>query len=77
MCAIYEKETGRTLERWIGKNLYGGDLGDQEGVREWVGLQHDDGSSKYEDSLTDLNDGGKTFEEIADFIESQPKGLLV
>ena len=30
----------------------------------------------YYDSLTELNDGGKTFAEIADIIETAPPGLL-
>jgi hypothetical protein len=79
MCAVYEKETGFTLDR---RNtdacIYGGELNDQEGVQEWVGLKYGDGTSMNNPTLTDLNDSNDyTFSEIADFIESEPLGLLV
>lgn len=45
-------------------------------AREWVGLKRSDGEFKG-GRLTDLNDSGKTFSEIADIIESEPKGLFV
>ena len=54
-------------------------------VRSWLGLNSEDGY--YEDdeegpveglhSLADLNDSGIGFEEIADFIEKEPKGLFI
>jgi hypothetical protein len=78
MCDVFEKETGRTLRRDVGSYLYGGELGEQEGVQEWVGLRHCDGTSKYNPPLVSLNDyDGYTFSQIADFIESEPEGLLV
>ena len=76
MCDVYEKETGIKLERDKKGFIYGGDLNDQEGVRRWAGLQQADGSSKARDSLVYLNDEGHTFAAIADFIESEPRGLL-
>lgn len=48
-------------------------------VREWLGLQSAAGGYNTEEghgSLAILNDLGKTFEEIADVIESEPKGLF-
>jgi hypothetical protein len=49
-------------------------------VQKWFGLQSGNGSfpsNNTQDSLTKLNDQGKTFEEIADFIESNPDGLFI
>jgi hypothetical protein len=78
MCDVYQKETGMTLELNADGNIYGGSLMDQEIVQEWVGLKDTTGRSQEESSLVDLNDDeGYTFEEIALFIESEPKGLLV
>lgn len=49
-------------------------------VREWLGLASTGGDylDGYGDasSLTDLNDSGATFAEIADLIESEPDGLF-
>lgn len=46
-----------------------------EKVRRWVGLN--DASGEFENgSLVELNDNGKTFQEIADIIESEPAGLF-
>jgi hypothetical protein len=44
-----------------------------------IGLQTSDGSffSQRSETLTDLNDSGKTFAEIADIIDSEPEGLCV
>ena len=47
-------------------------------VTKWLGLRYNDGTT-YENvtALPRLNDDDKlTFEEIADFIESQPEGLF-
>jgi hypothetical protein len=41
-----------------------------------VGLRKDDGASAIRGSLVHLNDEGHTFAAIADFIESEPRGLL-
>lgn len=47
-------------------------------VQDWLGLQTSVGSfdSTIGSSLTDMNDNGSTFAVIADFIESDPKGLF-
>lgn len=49
-------------------------------VRTWLGIRQDDGGfykrvGDYAYSLPHLNDNGKTFKEIADFIEEEPEGL--
>jgi hypothetical protein len=79
MCAVYEGVTGNFLRRdGFSGELYGGELDDQEGVQEWVGLNCGGGTSRYRLSLAELNDNeGYNFSEIADFIESEPQGLLV
>lgn len=58
--------------------VYDGDrFAASQRAREWVGLNTESGSygSDLEDLASD-NDGGKTFAEIADIIESEPKGLF-
>lgn len=51
-------------------------------VMQWLGLctidgQHHDQDGLGESSLDELNDrGGLTFDEIADIIEKEPKGLF-
>jgi hypothetical protein len=80
MCDVYRKETGAelVLSPFGRGTLAGGDLGDQEGVREWVGLVHREGDSEGHPTLAELNDSNNcTFSQIADFIESEPEGLLV
>ena len=79
MCLVFEKETRSKLELRMGDGcFYGGTLDDQEGVQEWVGLKNADGGFIINNSsLADMNDDeGKTFLEIADFIESEPEGLF-
>jgi hypothetical protein len=85
MCDVYERETGHTLRRRavddeddITDNLLiGSDLDDHLGVRKWVGLLDGEGVHDSGPSLMIINDiEKKTFLEIADYIESNPKGLL-
>jgi hypothetical protein len=66
-------------------NFDGSDATLPDSVREWLGLWADDGSiyndgsgSIYNDgeSLTKMNDNGKTFAEIAAVIEDEPDGLV-
>lgn len=46
-------------------------------VLEWLGLNSPEGSfDSYANSLTQMNDSGKSFLEIADFIESNPEHLF-
>lgn len=47
-----------------------------EQVSKWLGLLSFDGRFKRIESLTSRNDKGATFSEIADLIESEPKGLF-
>ena len=77
MCDVYREETGVELELNSDGDINGGHLADQVGVKEWVGLKSSNGRSRYNTSLVTMNDEGKTFLEIADFIESEPEGLLV
>ena len=50
-------------------------------VQEWLGLNSDTGKFFPGDAgtvyLSNLNDGGITFAEIADIIESEPEGLFI
>ena len=86
-CKVYETETGVTLKsekRWPGskkEKLIGEDLTPYRDVKEWLGLNTVSGTfdSRVQgaNSLIDLNDGtGLTFSQIADVIESEPKGLF-
>jgi hypothetical protein len=79
MCAVFEKQTRRTLRKEDATgHIYGGDLDSQSGVQKWVGLRDATGESNSIFTLMELNDVEYyTFSEIADFIESEPKGLLV
>ena len=86
MCAVYERETGRPLARSRAdyvrlsdiERIEGEDLDAQEGVQRWVGLSDSAGMSTGNSSLVQLNDSeGYTLSQIADFIESEPEGLLV
>jgi hypothetical protein len=79
MCAVYESVTGNFLRRdGFSGELYGGDLGDQKGVKDWVGLRNYIGESHSNLTLAELNDDESyTFLQIADYIESEPQGLLV
>lgn len=71
------------LGKWKGRRYvtpgttYVGDLGNNtsEMVR-WLGLDDACGVMADGNALTELNDDGKLFAEIADIIESEPKGLL-
>lgn len=49
-----------------------------DAVMRWLGLETNRGTygNLNLTDLTVLNDGGATFEEIADIIESEPKGLF-
>jgi hypothetical protein len=78
MCDVYEKETGNRLERTPSGLLYGTSLISHVGVREWVGLKANRGWNDTNESLVEINDRtDSSFAYIADFIESEPRGLLV
>jgi hypothetical protein len=81
MCDVYERVTGNGVLRFTDGFIDGGNLTRHSQVKEWVGLTHPCGLFKDEHkgvwSLAGLNDNGSTFLQIADFIESEPEGLLV
>ena len=63
-----------------GNMLFGATLNHQAHVMQWAGVSKGYGSLKYlgqRTSLTDLNDNGKSFSELADIIESEPEGLFL
>lgn len=83
-CAIYAEEGGGNFEKdavydeWS----FDGECSTlPDSVLDWLNLQTDAGYFKLIDgdgSLLDANDEqGKTFEEIADIIDSEPEGLFV
>lgn len=78
-CMLYEKQTSERFSRG-GEIIRGGRLdGEFAKVREWLQLKESHGGyciCNIRQSLANLNDAGETFEEIADIIESQPKGLF-
>ena len=78
MCEVYEKETGNKLDRDGDGFIIGRTLGNQKGVQKWVELNNAFGGDDVNNSLVMKNDVlHSTFSEIADFIESEPEGLLV
>jgi hypothetical protein len=81
MCDVYQKDTGISVDCRPNGSINGGSLSQHTAVQEWVGLRNDHGgfTGKHKDtvSLAGLNDSGSTFSQIADFIESEPEGLLV
>jgi hypothetical protein len=78
MCDVYEKQTGIKVRRDPRGYIRGGCLASHPKVQKWVGLQEGLGHSAHADTLAEMNDAdGSTFSEIADFIESEPEGLLV
>jgi hypothetical protein len=78
MCDVYEKETGNVLERTPSGFFNGGSLSSHGVVRNWVGLRGNLGTSDNKAPLSEINDmSHSTFAHIADFIESEPQGLLV
>ena len=60
--------------------LDGSHLGKQKKVWRWSELANQEGAFKRigeDEWLTQLNDAGKSFSEIADIIESEPEGLFL
>ena len=71
-CLVYEEETGNKLMRSASNALMGLDLDFYEDVQNWLSLRNPSGKGekcKRENNLINLNDGGHTFDEIADIIE--------
>jgi hypothetical protein len=82
MCEVYEKETGDKLSRDVYGLIVGGNLISHQKVRKWVGLKNPRGlfqsKNKQLTSLAALNDVSHyNFLQIADYIETNPAGLLV
>ena len=82
-CQIYQEEVGGLkveLSRHADCLQYNGEaceyIGHLSVVKGWLGLQNSDGYYDEGSSLVAKNDSGKTFEEIADIIESEPQGLF-
>lgn len=86
-CDLYSRHAGDG--RWNEAHFVLGDDTDNgyvtllpEEVRAWLGLRTDNGEwpipgdEPKTKALTSTNDGGATFEEIAEIIESRPKGLF-
>ena len=79
-CKVYEQETGNKLPvNEFGTFIEDTLIRDYKCVREWIGLSSGNGGFEEtggDNSLTELNDQGKSFSEIAGIIESQPVGLF-
>ena len=85
VACVIAKESGVyiNMERGLdksGASCWGNDIYELPSqVRDWLNLSTDIGTFRLNtkrSSLVDLNDDGKTFLEIADIIESEPKGLF-
>jgi hypothetical protein len=82
-CVVAEKE-GISVRRYgplvgCGEGIKGNSLASQEAVKVWLGMRTGVGAMHtlgYR-SLSDLNDTGTTFKDIADLIESEPEGLFI
>jgi hypothetical protein len=58
--------------------IWGSCLSRQKAVLEWLGLANGTGCNKTQFALVDLNDREQSsFNDIANFIESNPKGLFI
>ena len=73
-CDVYGKETG--IEWEDGRFLHF-KFSMPRPVQDWFGFASGAGSVAGDElGLTARNDAGHTFDEIADFIESEPAGLF-
>ena len=82
LCNIMQEETGKLKVKRLQAGTYQfnnntGILPDA--VMEWSGIKDANGTIKYkngiEGSLTNLNDSGRTFKQIADIIEKNYEAL--
>lgn len=73
LCEISKQETGFGIPENLKENCYDENIGVT--VRKWAGLSKDYGDTVcingVMDMLTEHNDNGKTFDQIADAIEAQ------
>lgn len=77
-CEVYQRNVG-DLKEDKDNYLFSFDLSQAylpQKVQEWLSLKTESGAY-LSDSLTGLNDKGVSFSEIADVIESEPRGLFV
>lgn len=73
LCDIAKKE--KIKVNHDNGELNGMTLGDQFKVKQWSGLKTNSGDYNSDVSLTSMNDDGKTFKEIATFIQKNYKKL--
>ena len=82
-CELYQQEVGRlSIEIEEGIRCYNGEIDELPScVSNWLGLKNSAGIMGAKNlgakNLIFINDNGATFDEIADLIESEPKGLFV
>lgn len=76
-CDLYHKKvTKLKIEEDGNEREFNGEIGIlPEVVRDWLGLRHKNGMY-FEDTLTDKNDNGASFKQIAKIIKSEPLGLF-
>ena len=85
-CDVYRIETGdgiwQQVEGWSTRRTFVDNTGERrvgflpDSVTAWLGLDNNSGGNCFR-SIPALNDHeGLSFEDIANFIESQPKGLF-
>lgn len=77
-CKIYEHDTGAKLAKnnigyYAGHDLSSG----FKVVKDWLGLVDSCGVYGLGWLLSEANDSGRSFAEIAEIIKSEPKGLFV
>lgn len=67
------------VEHGVVDHYHGGDagLGAYPEIRAWLGLRGSLGDLDEGGSLAGMNDGGRTFSEIAATIRAEPEGLVV
>ena len=75
-CELHQREN--PSKTWVLDSYLGQSQSLHGTVREWLGLVEKEGhyGNGFTTSLTSKNDNGFTFSEIADIIESEPKGLF-
>lgn len=79
-CKLAKSHDITVFEMASNHEIVGYHLASQGKVWEWIGLEHPQGRFKAEDGkmeyLTDLNDRGWTFEQIADIIEANAERIF-
>ncbi len=79
-CLVYLEDNPGALEtKKVGNGVVefdSEDIGLPQVVRKWLGLSSVNGAFDG-NCLTNLNDDGISFSELADIIESEPNGLFI